>query len=522
MRSSKFRAIAVSGLTVLALALSACGGGDSGGAAQGAADGEPQQGGVLKFSMQADGGDLDPAHSSPSPVGWGNLMYPIFDTLVRVDDEGNVEPRIATDVTTEDGGLTWTIVLRPGVEFSDGTPFNAEAVRINWERYRLPESVAAADAKQLAEIAVVDDTTLTAKLVAPNNGFPYLLQTGLGMIGSPTAIESMGDQYSVSPVAAGPFMVADRVTGSKTTYERNPSYWDAPGPYLDGIEISIIPEATQAARTLQAGQLDVATGLPPDVMGQLEGAGGIETTRVPSMGGYAFWMNSGKAPTDDVRIRRALYLAIDPEVANEQVAQGEAEVITNIFPEDSPYYVPEGDLPWNGDAAEAQELIDSYVAEHGGPVSIELLWLTGTPQWPQAFAQQVDEKLDDITINVLPATAAEIGARLYDASYDMLFNVMQGADPVTVMFERLHCESARNSLGYCNPEMDAALEEARQATTTEDRVAALARAQEIFVEDVPLLWQSRSNQAAGWRSEVGGVEFFGTGYLAVERAWIAN
>ena len=522
MRSSGFRAIVVSGLTVLALALSACGGGESGGAQQGAAEGEPQPGGVLKISMQADGGDLDPAHTAPSPVGWGNLMYPIFDTLVRVDEEGNVVPRIATEVTTEDGGSTWTVVLRTGVEFSDGTPFDAEAVRYNWERYRLPTSVGVADAQQIAEMAVVDDTTLTVTLIAPNSGFPYLLQGALGMIGSPTAIESLGDAYSVSPVAAGPFVVTDRVAGSKTTYERNPTYWDAPRPYLDGLEISIVAEGTQAARTLQSGRLDVATQLPPDTWAQLENAEGIETHRVPSMGGYAFWMNNAKAPTDDVRIRRALYLAIDPQVANEQVAQGAAEVVTHLFQEDSPYYVPEAELPWNGDVAEAQELIDSVVAETGGPVSIELLWLNGMPQWPQAYAQQVTEKLDGIEINVVPATAAEIGARLYDNSFEMLFSIMQGPDPVTVMYERLHCESARNNLDYCNPEMDTALEEARRATTTEDRVAAIARAQAIFVEDVPLLFQSRSDMTFAARSEVGGMEFFTTGFLAVEQAWLAD
>ncbi|MBV9593787.1 MAG: ABC transporter substrate-binding protein, partial [Actinobacteria bacterium] len=467
---------------------SSSGSGSASGSASGGPSGQPQSGGTIRLIMPSEGQDIDPVHTSVAASAFGDEIWPIFDTLIRVDAKGTITPRIATAVTTSDGGLSWTIKLREGVKFSDGTPYDAAALMYNWQRDQLPTSAQAGDAKNITSMTVTDPTTLDIKLAAVNTGFPYLLQGVLGMNGSPTAIKSMGAKYSTSPIGAGPFIVTNRVAGNNITYKKNPTYWDNPRPYADGLQINFIQDANQASASLTAGEADAMDLLDDSAAKKLQSTSGIRVLSTSEgLNDLVTWFNNIKAPTDDVRIRRALVIASDPEDANSKADSGAGKMITNLFPKDSPYYDAQANVPWNGNVADAQKLVDSYVADHGGqPVTIQWLTTPGSLQWPQAFAQTINSKLKNVHIDVVPTTPTNALAKTYDKSFQMVGGTISNADPVQILSDRFQCKAGRNNANYCNPQMDAALTQAKQATTVSARAAALAKVQEILWQDMPI------------------------------------
>ena len=298
--------------------------------AEGAA--EPEQGGEATWFVFIAMSSLDP---KMNPVGGAccdaGQIYGIYDSLVRVDANGEITPRLAQSVTSNDAFTTWTIELRPDLTFTDDTPLDAEAVKVNMERHKDPElgSRCILDAMQVANATVESPTTLTVQLVGPNSQFPILLQGCLGLIASPTALEQYGDTYGSTPettVGAGPFTVESFSANTGSVLVRNPNFWDAPRPYLDRIEIvSAAANAQTAAEAILSGDAQLATFMmaPGPHLKTLEDAG-YEPIASQFFGGQGWGFNTTRPPLDDARVRRALTLAIDVDELNEQVFAGTA------------------------------------------------------------------------------------------------------------------------------------------------------------------------------------------------------
>ena len=256
-------------------------------------------------------------------------IYGLYDSLIRVDTEGNITPRLATSVTSDPTFKTWTIELRPDVTFTDGTPFDAEAVKVNMERHKDPAvaSRCILQAMEIATVTVDSPTELTVDLTESNSQFPIRLQGCLGLIASPTALEQYGAEYGSTAdkaVGAGPFTVESFSPNVDSVLVRNPDFWDAPRPYLDRIHIvSAAANAQTAADALQTGQAQLATfmGAPGPPLKAVEDAG-YDSIESKFFGGQGFGFNTAKPPLDDPRVRRALTIAIDPAALNEQVFAG--------------------------------------------------------------------------------------------------------------------------------------------------------------------------------------------------------
>ena len=137
----------------------------------------------------------------------------------------------------------WTLKLRPNIKFTDGTPFDAAAVKFNWQRLQDPNQRAllAAKANQMQSMDVIDTTTLRITLKEKNAQFPNSVVL-MSFIGSPTAIQQRGNQFAGNPVGAGSFQFKSWVRNSALTLVRNPNYWNAPLPYLDQIVFKPVSE----------------------------------------------------------------------------------------------------------------------------------------------------------------------------------------------------------------------------------------------------------------------------------------
>lgn len=365
------RAARVWGALVLASGLVvAAAGCASGETAQGdsSSSGEPQAGGELTVLLDAGfaGGwatGLDPATSNT--VG-ANLPQnsSIFGGLFTLEADENGEnaeivPNQAEGYEWQDDGLKLVVTLREGLTFSDGTPFDSEAVLWNWIRQLSSGSTGApqlllnldlprpeldqefvddlfaalpADVdqelvwKRLGAIRTVDERTIEMNFTAVNgalvNGFPG---TSLNLIASPTAYKELGaEQFSVAPVGAGPFVVKTNKQNERLELAKNESYFKEGLPYLDELTFQAVGGDQVAYQTLLAGQGDVIEGLSSvTLIAEAENNADLEVVLGAPTSPYVVQLNTRKAPFDDIRAREAIYYATDFDAINEGLFKGQ-------------------------------------------------------------------------------------------------------------------------------------------------------------------------------------------------------
>lgn len=289
-----------------------------------AASGEPAYGGVLKIGTG----------QTPTVIGYtpeinANALLQFtrtaFNSLCFYDEEGKLAPELAESWETDPDAATITYHLRSGVKFSDGTDFNAEAVKWNLEEYK---SVGRTEAADIKSIDCPDENTVVITLEAWRSSalesigfFVYYM--------SPTAVKENGgaDWARMHPVGTGPFMMTSFDQGVSVKYEKNPNYWDEGKPYLDGVEFTMIAEPTTMENALAAGEIDMISYASIDSLRNLEPSGlyvretngngvGVETTGIiPDSA-------SEDSPFYDARVRQAMCYAIDADTIVEALGYG--------------------------------------------------------------------------------------------------------------------------------------------------------------------------------------------------------
>ena len=267
----------------VALLVSACGGEAASSASPA---GDPVRGGTLVYSYNTEAQSVDPATCAIG-IGVGPCQA-VYGALLDYDLEtGEIEPGMAESFTTEDG-RAWTLKLRPGLTFSDGTPFDAAAVAFNWGRILDPALLSpSASVAKTIDWEVVDPTTLSVTSKEVNYQLDFGLTEALAYIASPTAIEALGADFGNNPVGAGPFTLTSWARGTEMILDRNPTYWDQPRPYVDRLVLKTIPADDQRFNALQAGEVDVMAVTVQKYAARAEGAG-MNVTSAPLLGGTGF------------------------------------------------------------------------------------------------------------------------------------------------------------------------------------------------------------------------------------------
>lgn len=474
----------------------------------------PEQGGEVTWMVFVAMSSLDPKMNDAGGACCdGGQIYGVYDSLVRVDAIGEVTPRLAESVTPDTDFTTWTIALRPDVTFTDGTAFDADAVKVNMDRHKDPAigSRCVLQAMQIDVVTVLDDTTLEVELVGPNSQFPILLQGCLGLIASPTALDEYGDQYGSSPettVGAGPFIVESFTPNDSSTLVRNPDFWDAPRPYVDKIDIvSAAANPQTAVDAIQTGDAQLATfmGAPSQALRNIEDAG-FEAIEVAFFGGQGWGFNTTRPPLDDARVRRALTIAIDPAALNEAAFAGMAPRDDTFFPESSPYFDPTLTYP-GYDMEEAQRLIDEYTAETGGTVDVtmtanELMSPVGV------FAKQQYDQIDGLNFEIEVVSSAAVGDAYFSGSFDLGGMLLAGTTGYPTLFDSLAPDAPANLTGFSTPEIDAARAQILAADDLETIAEAYQAIARVVLDELPygILWPQVSKTYH--RDELQGVEIF--------------
>ena len=310
--------------------------------------------------------------TSANPASWDltNTTWPtwealnfLYDRLVAFNEAEELVPALALSWDVSPDGLEYTLKLREGVTFHDGTPFNAESVQFNIQRHLdMPDSSFYTVFEPVERVDVVDDLTakIVLKEIRPNFAYEGLAQWGSVQV-SPTAFKELGARFGEAPVGTGPFKFTSYEPGASITFSRNDTYWGG-APLLETVQVRIIPEAAVALVEMEAGTVDAILVEPKDVQ-TMEDLGMVIEQRV-SPGAEMMSINLSQAPTDELKVRQALALAINRDAIIESVLFGFAEKSNGGVTSDSPFY--NEDIP----------LIE-YNPERAGQLLDEAGWVMG-------------------------------------------------------------------------------------------------------------------------------------------------
>ena len=281
---------------------------DSGGAA---VPKEGKYGGVMRFGshISTPNSGYTPEVTSNGPLLYMNLAY---EALISYDEGGNVVPLLATQWTTNpaEPSITWT--LRQGVRFSDGEPFNAQAVKRNVEEY---QSVGRNETQNIARCEIIDDYTI--KMVLKQWNSSTLEGVGFYVLyNSPKALENV-DALRSSSAGTGPFKVTEFINNVSVKYVRNDYYWQEGKPYLDGVEMYVVAEPTTRSLAFQNGEYDAILVENLVAAQELMNAGYTMEQNKSGRGlvGTGLIPNSADSdsPFADVKVRQAMCYAIDSD-----------------------------------------------------------------------------------------------------------------------------------------------------------------------------------------------------------------
>jgi ABC-type transport system substrate-binding protein len=467
--------------------LIACAGPGSG--TQPSPEGAPKAGGSLSFGMRADlsASSLDPIKvfsDSDSSVAWG-----IYDPLIdRVGDKGDLGPRLADSWTMSTDLKTCTVKLHQGVTFTDGTPFNADAVVFNINRQKEPTSVSRADSLLIADVVAVDASTVDIKLRTPWIDFPQVLAAQVGIMASPTAIKSKGDKFGREPVGTGPFVLTEFQTGDHYTATKNTKYWlkDSSGrqlPYLDKVTWKPIPDQDTKYAALKSGQIDVLqvpTG-EQVVKAQKDSKLAIKTYK--GNGGTFIMLHYNVPPFNDPHARLAVSYATDRAAIVKEILKNVTVVARGPFPPDSDWYKDVNDPNFDLTKAKAE------VAAYGKPLKFKFNIVADpiTRQYGQVLQQQWKAAGMEVELVELDQVA-HIQVALQHKFEAEIFQYGDWFDPSRGFFNAFTTTSATNYPQYSNPAVDAALLKGRTTTDVATRKDAYNTMATNIAKDQPYVW----------------------------------
>lgn len=379
----------------LGLVLAACGGGDdTGGTA-------PDPNGVLRVgydlvASSRGGFQLDPARS-PTSVGEDGLYHLIYGRLMVATQEGELEPGLAERATVVDPNAI-EIVVRDGVTFQDGVPFDAEAVEAGLERTLAANNQAGFPAT-FFDLQAVDVTgPNTVRLTVSNGTAASWYDTYLGSW--ETTIVRPDTDFS-QPVGAGPMRLTEYVPEQRIVLEKWDDYWDAESILAGGMELLhvSVDEPQSGIAALQAGQIDFVqsdVAQLPAITGNLGSLAEPDANRL-----YALHLCKQEGPLADPRVRRALNMSIDRDAINEAIFAGTSEPATELWPEGHRFHNPDvaDELAYDPEAA--RDLLEDAGYADGFSFTVYVLQAANVPETVEVIQQQLAEV--GVTIDIEPA-----------------------------------------------------------------------------------------------------------------------
>ena len=483
--------------------------------------GEPTQGGTLTVADFGEPRSLDTTKTYANGATGGSALAAVYDTLMRYDFESSTfEPQLAESLTSNDDNTVWTLKLRDGVKFTDGTPLDADAFLANLKYYEASYGYQfQLLLGNIAKTEKTDDLTVVFTMRGPWARFPNMLAQGPGMVMAPAAYK---DPENFKPIGAGPFVFDHYSPGEELVLNANKDYWNG-APHLDALRFVWLGavDDTPKLEALKSGAADTAFIRDPKIIAKAiseDGTGGM----MYSTGlGAALWINMREGrPGTDPRVREALNLAFDPVAFVERVAGGAGQPTKLLYPETSAWATDV--TPPAADPEKAKELLSEAMADgYDGKIS----YTYGADAESQTEAVTLKAIFEAVGFKVelvpLRSVADQVQKLYIDHDFDLAVGAgsMLDVDPYAALSSILFSQSGSNNSGYVSEEMDGLLNELRTVAGPEDGKPVMTKIQELWDKDVPGIGINAGGTFTPWNDNVHGIEPTTEMLLLYDKAW---
>jgi peptide/nickel transport system substrate-binding protein len=502
------------------------------------ASGPPAQestprGGTLVVAISADPGHLNPAITTSGATHTAAEL--LYNGLLGRDERGDPVPDLAESWTVEQAGAVYRFRLRDGVTWHDGARFTAADVKFTFEEVLLKfhARTKASMGGVLAGIDAPDDRTVVFRFKQP---YAPLLQQ-LDATEAPIVARHVyhgGDPQThpanASPVGTGAFKLVGYRKGAEIRLARNPTYFKRGLPYLDEIVMRIIPDAGTQVLALESGEVDFLWGVPGPQQSRLQADGRFRTAQTSYHPGgsnciMTVSFNLDRPILKDVRVRRAIALALDRDAFLRQILFGEGKVATAPISSEIAWAHARGLALPSLDRAEAERLLDAAgwkkeregarvaravagVAD-GTRLAFDFLHFPAFAKYGELMRQHLAAVGIEVTQRPLePAVFAPTVFK--DRSFDTnVISYCNGPDPEIGVRRMYHSSQIgpapfTNAAAYRNDRVDTLFDQAARTVERDRRTPSYRQIQEIVVQELPYVWLVETPTTRAWSARCGG------------------
>ena len=481
----------------------------------------PKKGGTLRVGFYIEAATMDP-HLSGSKID-RQVYHNIYEPLVTLDTKLGIKPGLAESWSQPDP-KTLVFKLRRGVKFHDGTDFNAEAAKFNFERMKTePKSVRKGEVANIDTVEVVDSHTLKVNLKKPDAALLATLTDRAGMMVSPKVIQERGAelQRNAKGAGTGPFEFVEWVKDSHLVIKRNEGYWNKQGgPYLDRIRYRPIPDDVVKLQSLQSGEIDVMDYVQPRDVAAVKADKNVVVVDVPSLADFAYQLNHTRPPFNVKALRQAVAYALDVE----QIVKG---VWLNVgVPANGPipptsWAYDKSIPPIKRDLAKAK----AKLAEGGQPGGFSFALTTNNIPINIQEAEVVQAQLREagITVKVNLVDSTTLLSNGNSKNFDMISYQWSGRpdpDGNTYQFYRTTPGTSLNWSGISNPQIDALLDKTREVSSQAERRKLYGELTKLLQDELPMIFIVHPIEPKAFSPKVQGYEPIPDGMMRFKDVWM--
>lgn len=471
------------------------------------AEAAPPYGGSIKIGLRGDVSRLDPHHFFP-PYPTSNALALIYNGLTEPDYDTNLVPALAQGWETSKDGLKWTWHIRKDVTFHNGRHMTGADIKANLERVLNPRTgaVIRGELSVIDKIDLLDDYTLRTTLKDKYYPLPAMLSNRWVPIIDPQSL----DTVKRHPIGTGPFKFVSWKRLHTTVMARHDTYWekDADGnslPYLDEIIGKPLTDDTVRLTALRTGEVDMIDAASyRDQARFSEWTDTFDTYQIKALGTIWYYFNAQRPPFDDIRVRRAVAMAVDKNEIMRKTLFGHGEVMDQFYTEASPWRLP-GVATGEYNPDEARRLLREAGIRGGTPLTlITFNRFNYIKEGAQVFQQQMRQI--GLMVNLEIMDWGQLTAARKSREWDIFgLGSAYRMDPHEYYFKELSSESPASGQtygGWVNPDYDNLIAAARRTEDRAERMSLYADAEKLIHEEAPKVRTISAHNLSAWHKHV--------------------
>ena len=486
-----------------------------------APEASPKRGGTLRWGGLANSTLYD-LHQTGTIANMGP-QAPMYDLLVQIDplNWNRILPDLAKSWQVSQDGLTYTFLLREGVQFHDGAPLTADDIVASFNHIIFPPSGVISPRRGLfdavREVVATGERTVEFRLKEPSGFFLRALAAGFNVIVRKKTLEENNYDLRRVPVypGTGPFRTKSVEPGVVRRLERNPSYWNPTLPYLDGIEVFHLEFGPKTGAACLAHTIDFCWGIDPVSEQKAQRIKGLTTARVYPTTYWGLWLNFRTKPFDDVRVRRAVNLVLDKpgliEAVSESVGTERAGWVLPTDPHFQEYWAKAREQPgWRSPTAEDRAEAKRLMQDAGYAQGLKGLdFVVRDIPFQLAWAPMVQDMLKrelKIESTIRPVASGVWYEEASSGHYDLTIHAYGVTLPHVADYwgNSFKSDGGYNFMPYSNPEFDAIVAATARESDPAKLRALIEQGIQILDRDVPSIVFSSAYIALAWWDNVQG------------------